>query len=148
MSKPMRKTEAEAQDRPGSPPLYGPFAEVIDYRLDDWAEDYAAVTLEVGERHMNRSGVIHGGVLTTLIDTACGSAGCYRPPPQPGRRAVTLALTAQFIGPVRIGAYLAATARRTGGGRQFFFAHCELHDRDGRLVATGDGTFKYRRETD
>jgi len=144
----MRKTTAEAQERPGAPSLYGPFAEVLGYRLDDWAEDRAVVTLEVGERHMNRSGVIHGGVLTTLIDTACGFAGCYRPPPQPGRRAITLALTTQFIGPVPVGARLAATARRMGGGRQVFFSHCELRDQDGRLVATGDGTFRYRREAD
>lgn len=144
----MRKTKAEAQDRPGSSPLYGPFAEVIGYRLDDWTEDHAVVTLEVGARHMNRSGVIHGGVLTTLIDTACGFAGCYRPPPQAARRAVTLALTTQFIGPVESGARLAATARRNGGGRQIFFSHCELRDQEGRLVATGDGTFKYRRDGD
>lgn len=125
-------------------PTHGPFAELIGYELADWRADRATVTLAIDERHLNRSGILHGGVLATLIDTACGFAGCYRPPPQASRRALTLSLHTQFLGPVALGARLAAVAHKTGGGRQIFFASCEVRDETGRLVARGDGTFRYR----
>jgi hypothetical protein len=34
--------------------------------------------------------------------------------------------------------------RRCSGGRRIFFSNCEVRDAEGRLVATGSGTFKYR----
>lgn len=126
--------------------VYGPFAHLVGYRLSDFGPDTAEVSLTVEDKHLNRSGILHGGVLTTLIDTACGLAGCHRPPPEPLRRAMTLALTTQFIGPVQAGARLTARATRTGGGRQVFFSACEVRDQDGRLVGRGDGTFRYRSE--
>ena len=93
---------------------------------------------------MNRSGLLHGGVLATVIDAACGFAGYYQDPPGQGRRALTLSLTTQYIGPVPAGTRLTTTATRTGGGRTIFFSNCEVRDTEGRLVATGSGTFKYR----
>ncbi|RMD62858.1 MAG: PaaI family thioesterase [Alphaproteobacteria bacterium] len=125
---------------------HGPFATLVGYELTAWHTDEATVALSVTDRHINRSGVVHGGVIATLIDTACGFAGCYRPPPQEGRRAMTLALTTQFIAPAVAGMRITAHARRTGGGRQIFFASCEVRDQDGRLIASGEGTFRYRRE--
>ncbi|MHA1152772.1 MAG: PaaI family thioesterase [Alphaproteobacteria bacterium] len=129
-----------------STPLYerGNFAELIDYRLTAWTENEAEISFEAEARHMNRSGLLHGGVLATVIDAACGFAGCYEPPPSQGRRVLTLSLTTQYIGPVPAGTQLTTTATRSGGGRTIFFASCEVRDAEGRLVATGSGTFKYR----
>ncbi len=93
---------------------------------------------------INRSGRLHGGVLATVIDAACGFAGCYEAPPGRGRRAMTLSLNTQYIGPVPLGTRLTASARRTGGGHRIFFSTCEVRDRDGRLVATGSATYRYR----
>ncbi len=93
---------------------------------------------------INRSGLLHGGVLATVINAACGFAGCYEAPPGQGRRALTLSLTTQYLGPVAAGTRLTATATRSGGGRTIFFSSCAVRDAEGRLVATGSGTFKYR----
>ncbi len=129
-----------------STPLYehGSFADLIGYRLTAWREHEAEISLEVDARHMNRSGLLHGGVLATVIDAACGFAGCYEAPPGQGRRALTLSLTTQYLGPVAAGTRLTATATRSGGGRTIFFSSCAVRDAEGRLVATGSGTFKYR----
>jgi uncharacterized protein (TIGR00369 family) len=129
---------------PPSQTLHGPFAKLIGYEMSEWDADHATIVLTVEEQHINRSGVLHGGVLATIIDTACGFAGCYQAPPLPCRRAMTLTLHTQFIGPAEVGARLSATARRTGGGRQIFFSSCEVRDQDRRLIARGDGTFRYR----
>ncbi len=104
----------------------------------------AGTRLTASARHMNRSGRLHGGVLATVIDAACGFAGCYQAPPGQGRRAMTLALNTQYIGPVPVGTRLTASARRSGGGRRIFFSTCEVCDQDGRLVATGSATYRYR----
>ena len=127
-------------------PLYqhGRFADLIAYSLTSWREGEAEITIRVDERHMNRSNVLHGGVLAAVIDAACGFAGCYEPPPSPGRRALTLSLSTQFIAPAAAGSELVASARHSGGGRNIFSSTCEVRDQDGRLVATGAGTFKYR----
>jgi uncharacterized protein (TIGR00369 family) len=128
---------------PDAPARTSPFAELLGYRLLDWREAAASVGLTVERRHRNRSGGIHGGVLATLIDTACGYAGTFVPggPPRSG---LTLALTTQFLAPVPPGSRLVAEARRTGGGASIFFASCEVRDQHGTLIARGDGTFRYR----
>ena len=38
-----------------------------------------------------------------------------------------------------------AEGNAQGGGRSLFFTYAEIRDEAGKLVATGDGTFKYRK---
>ena len=126
---------------------HGGFADLVGYELSEWKEGFAALTLTVADKHMNRSGVMHGGVLTTLLDTVCGYAGTYTPDPAKPRRAFTLALTTQFISTTRPGARLTATARKAGGGRQIYFSTGEVRDDTGTLIGRGDGTYKYRSDS-
>lgn len=133
------KTAGKADPQLG----HGGFADLVGYKLENWQDDLAEVSLTVEARHLNRSGVMHGGLLSTLIDSACGYCGCYAPPGAPPRRAFTLSLTCNFIGTAREGQRLLARARRAGGGRTLFFADCEVTDQDGRVVGSGQGTFKY-----
>jgi uncharacterized protein (TIGR00369 family) len=123
--------------------VHGGFADLVGYELVTWQDDLAEVALTVEKHHLNRSGVMHGGVLTTLVDTACGYAGCYSPEGQPRRRAFTLSLTTSFIAAGQLGQRLTARARRSGGGKSVFFADGEVTDRDGRVIGSGQGTFKY-----
>lgn len=120
------------------------FAALVDYRLTVWEPDRAEVELTVEAKHRNRSGRLHGGVVTTLIDAASGLAGTYCAVPGNVRRAVTLSLTTQFVGAGAVGMHLVAEARKVGGGRQIFFTQCEVRDRDGHLVGKGEGVFRYR----
>jgi len=119
------------------------FQELIGYRIVEWSEGLAIVSLEIGGQHLNRSGVLHGGVLTTLIDTVCGYAGCYCAVPGRVRRAVTLSLTTNFTGQVGSGV-LQAVGRKQTGGRRIFYCSGEVFDADDALVAVGQGTFRYR----
>jgi uncharacterized protein (TIGR00369 family) len=119
------------------------FAALVGYRIADWSWGRAAVALEVLPAHLNRSGILHGGVLTTLIDTACGYSGCYCETHGHARRAMTLQLNTQFLAAARAGQQLTARARTTGGGKSVFFADCTVHAGDGTLIGRGDGVFKY-----
>ena len=122
----------------------GGFADLVGYQLTDWREDYAELSLTVEEKHLNRSGVLHGGVLTTLVDTVCGYAGTYCAEPGQTRRAFTLSLNTQFLGSVEAGSQLTAIGRRTGGGQRIYFSTAEIRDQDDRLVGQGDAVYRYR----
>ncbi|GAB4234317.1 MAG: PaaI family thioesterase [Kiloniellaceae bacterium] len=123
--------------------VHGGFADLVGYELVTWEDDLAEVALTVAKHHLNRSGIMHGGVLTTLVDTACGYCGCYSPEGEKTRRAFTLSLTTNFIGTGQEGRRLTARARRSGGGKSVFFADCEVRDETGRVIGSGQGTFKY-----
>ena len=129
----------------GADPLtpQGGFAALVGYRMADWQPGRAAIELAVESHHLNRSGILHGGVLSTLVDTACGFSGCHCEVPGHARRAMTLQLTTQFLAPARAGALLRAEAATTGGGKSVFFADCSVHDDAGTLIGRGEGVFKY-----
>jgi len=56
------------------------------------------------KRHANSLGIVHGGMLAAFLDSAMGTAVAH----QLGRRAVTLTLSLDYLGPARIGDWLQA----------------------------------------
>ncbi len=122
----------------------GGFADLVGYRLTRWEEGVVEGRLTLDTRHLNRQGLLHGGVMTTVLDAFLGYSGIYTGLPDRRRRALTLTLTCNFIGAGRPGDEVVVTARRTGGGRGIFFATGEARDQTGRLLGTADGVFKYR----
>ena len=119
------------------------FNEIIGFRIAEWREDYVELLLELKPMHLNRSGVVHGGVLATLIDAAGGFAGCYCAVPGNVRRALTLSMSTQFTGQTRAG-LVKAIGHRSAGGRKIFFASVEVFSEQDELIALGQGTYRYR----
>ena len=117
---------------------------LIGYRLVEWEPDRAVVELAVGPQHLNRAGILHGGVLTTVLDTAAGYAGCFSPVAGRIRRTLTLSLTTNYVGQMSTGV-LRAEARKRGGGRKLYFVDATATAEDGRIIATATGTFRYHR---
>jgi uncharacterized protein (TIGR00369 family) len=119
------------------------FRQLLGYRLLDWKDGEAAITLTIGPRHLNRAGALHGGVISTLIDASGGYSGCYCAVPGHARRCVTVSLTTQFLAQTKSGV-LTARARVRGGGKRLFIASAEVHDDAGSLIAIGEGVYRYR----
>lgn len=124
-------------------PISG-FRELVGYEVAEWAEGHAVMALDLDGRHINRSGVLHGGVLTTIMDAAGGYAGCYCDEPGRVRRAVTLSLTTSFMRQAEAGR-IRAIGKVRGGGRRIFASSIEVLDSGGNLLAIGEGVFRYRR---
>ena len=122
------------------------FNVLLGYRLAEWREDFARLELALEAKHLNRSGVVHGGVLATMLDVALGYAGVFTAEPGRVRRAVTLAMTTSFLGQAKSGV-LNCLAQRRGGGKTIFMATGEVRDATGNLIALGEGTFRYIAET-
>lgn len=119
------------------------FGRHVGYSVAVWRRNYAELRLKIQPRHLNRSGRVHGGVLMTLIDAACGYAGSYDPKALHPRLTSSLSITTNFLANTDKG-MLRTIARRTGGGRSLFFARAEVLDDAGKRLAEGVCTFRYR----
>jgi len=97
--------------------------------------------LDVDERHLNRTGVIHGGIIATLLDSISGVTASLTVDASGRQPFVTLSFTTHFLAPGRAGR-VEATARVVGGGRSTLFIDGELKHADGTLIATSTGVFK------
>ncbi|MBO9506721.1 PaaI family thioesterase [Thalassospira sp. A3_1] len=114
----------------------------LGYRIVEWEEDRAVVELEIRDHHRNRAGILHGGVIATLMDTASGCAVCYCAVPGNVRKSLTLSLTTNFIG-MATGGTVRVEGRKQGGGRKIVFTEATAYNAAGEVIATATGTFKY-----
>ena len=72
----------------GSDPGVGAFAELLGARRAHMGEGSCRFELQAGPRHLNPHGVVHGGVVYSLVDYAMGGALTSRL--APGERCATL----------------------------------------------------------
>ncbi len=96
------------------------------------------VRLEVKEQTHNRGGIVHGGVICTLVDQAIGAAVGYAL--GKGRRAVTVELKVNFLAAVSDGT-LIAKGHLIREGKHLMVGEAEVLDMQGRLIAKGLGTW-------
>lgn len=120
------------------------FNEVVGFRISHWQEHEVELTLELEAKHLNRSNILHGGVSATLLDVACGLAGCYCNVEGNVRRAVTLGLFTNFVASATSGKVV-AKARVQSGGFKIFFSRAELFDEKNNLLAMAQGDYRYMR---
>ena len=135
-------TSAKNTNNSGEVDRLSNFGHHIGYNLTDWTEGQATVSLSIGDCHLNRAGIMHGGVLATLIDTACGYAIIHNPDPSKTRKAVTLSLSTQFTSAANVGDHLKAVGVLKGGGKHIKFLSCEVHNQAGQLVGQGEAVMK------
>lgn len=115
---------------------------LVGYTLDIGQPDRCArCRLMVDDRHMNRHGVLHGGIAALLLDNACGATASLTVDDSGRRPFLTITLNTDFVGAGRQGG-VTATARVVKGGRSLLFIAAELRQDDGRLIATASGVFK------
>ena len=119
-----------------------PLAGLIGFEVEiDEAARVAHCLLDVDERHLNRHGVLHGGIVATLLDVAAGVTASMMHDPQGLTPVSTVSLNINYVAPGRIGP-IRATGQRTGGGRSLHFVSTELCDAEGKLIASATGVFK------
>lgn len=115
----------------------------LGYVLDVGQGDgRARCHLDLTEAHMNRHGVLHGGIAGMLLDNAMGATGSLTVDESGRAPFLTISLNTQFLAPARAGTRVTATGWVTGGGRSLLFIAGELVAEDGTIVATATGVFK------
>ena len=110
--------------------------------------------LRVDERHCNRNGSVHGGMLSTLTDIALGNnAGMAfhaDEAPDPGASTpalVTVSLHTDFLGSARVGDWLEVHVELRKVGGTLTFATATVRN-DNVPIATTNGVYRHIRPRD
>lgn len=102
------------------------------------ADGACEMRLDLKPHHLNPGGIIHGGVIATMLDAAIGLA--LRSARPLGSPHVTLNMSIQYIGMAGEGVVV-ARGRALHAGRRAGHGEGELVTEDGRLLAKGTATF-------
>jgi uncharacterized protein (TIGR00369 family) len=117
---------------------YPPFHTYLGVEVERMEAGEAVARLELAPHHLNKRGVVHGGVLSSLLDTALGAAVISAIPKE--WWCATTSLSVQFLEGVR-GGVVTCTGRVLRKGRRVAFAGGEVRDRSGKLVAVAQGSW-------
>ncbi len=120
-----------------------PFADFIGAQLEEMAEGCVRLLLVIGPQHTNSHGVMHGGVVTSLMDSALGAALWSLRGEEAGRRPhATVAMNASFFAVARPGDEIGIEGRVVRFGRAIAFGAAEARRKtDGEVIATAGLTF-------
>lgn len=111
---------------------------LFGFELVSAARGRAVLRMRVRPRHIQVHGVVHGGILASLADTAGGMA-CYIAAPL-GTRMATVEMKINFLEAVDRGT-ITADARVLRRGKTLAVVECEVRDARGRLAAKALMTF-------
>src|SRR6267142_2867206 len=110
-----------------------PYAKLLGLELGEMKPGEASLHLDVRDELRQNQGVVHGGAVASLIDTASAFAVVTRL--EPGERVTTTDLTIHYLRPITSGR-LTATARIVRGGRRLFVLSVQVTNDHQVLVAT------------
>lgn len=110
-----------------------PYAKFLGLELGEMKPGEASIHLAVRDELLQNRGIVHGGAVASLIDTA--SAFAVVTQLEPDERVTTTDLTIHYLRPVSAGR-LTATARIVRGGRRLFVISVEVTNDEEELVAT------------
>lgn len=135
------------------------FGELLDLTDHEMGDGKGSVTLEVQPKHLNLGGIVHGGVLASLLDMALGIAvvstldrgddpandtGASDSDVGPDEWCATQSLNTEFLRPASEGT-LVAEGHVERRGRTAAFPVGRITDEEGRVVARATGVWAIRR---
>lgn len=118
-----------------------PFAQHMGFDLVEWEDGRAVAECTVRPEHANTRGIAHGGVLSALMDMACGASIAYQPSVE-GRGVVTVVLNVNYLKPAQVGDRVRAVGRRRGTGKRVVACDVEVTNQSGETLAIGMVTLR------
>jgi acyl-CoA thioesterase len=109
-----------------------PYAKLLGLELGPVSSGEVSIHLEIRDQLLQNQGVVHGGAIASLIDTAAAFAVITQL--DLNERVSTTDLTIHYLRPV-MGGRLTATARIVRGGRRLFVLSVEVTNIRDELVA-------------
>lgn len=99
--------------------------------------DRADIIMDLGNCHLQPFGIVHGGVISTIVDTATFWAGFLRIPADAGL--VNIDLKVNYLKAVKTGR-LTAKGVCMKPGRTISYATAEVFDEENTLIAHGSSS--------
>jgi acyl-CoA thioesterase len=115
-----------------------PYFRLLGMKVVELAEEYARLTAPVEERMNSILGGLHGGVLSSLADSAVAMALLTVIPP--GEKPVTVELNINYLRPPKEDQVI-AEARIISRGRTLAVSDVDITDKAGRLIARSRATY-------
>lgn len=108
------------------------FYKLLNMKIEEACDNYARLSIEIEEKHVQFQGAVHGGVIASLADSAAawaiyGSNNLKGTP-------VTVEMKINFLIPVQSGK-LIAEARNVHEGSKIFVSDVDVKNEKGDLVA-------------
>jgi acyl-CoA thioesterase len=110
------------------------FPRLLGMEIDSIEPGRARLSVEVRQELLQLQGVMHGGAIASLIDTAVAFAIISVSEPQD--RFTTVEMKVNYLSAIREGRAV-ADARLIRDGRRIIVADCDVFDSQGKLAAKG-----------
>ncbi len=114
------------------------FDDFIGINMIGFVDDNYVVELEVQPRHLNPVGIVHGGVLCTMLDTAMAKA-FFETLPKEKQFGAALELKINFLRPSVTGK-LTAFGKLVNPTKRTAFVEGYILNKQGKLVAKASAT--------
>ena len=111
-------------------------------KLEEVSINYAKISMEIETKHLNPSGIVHGGIIFSLADTVMGIAARTNM-----TNVVTVNAQIDFLRPGKT-KKLTATANNLRVGHSFAVYQAEITDDDNKLISTCTATFYFINKTE
>ena len=115
-----------------------PFDEFLGFQYERVSASVVRLVLPLQPIHFNSVGVVHGGIISTLVDVAMSNL--VATDADGVQKAVTIDLHTTFLQGAQ-GKTLTAEAEISKQGRTLLYADCRVFDDQLQLVAKAAGTF-------
>jgi uncharacterized protein (TIGR00369 family) len=139
----MRQDRSQAPDS-GASESVGPLGDALGITVAVREPGHSRMVLQVDPGWHNPNGVVHGGLIYTLIDYSMGGAVSAGLAPE--EYCTSIEVKVSYLSSVREGT-LTAETHVFKEGRTIAFVESKVHDQSGRLVATGSGSMFIFRST-
>jgi uncharacterized protein (TIGR00369 family) len=115
-----------------------PYAHLLGIELDDISSGTATLGLKICRQLTQNHGVVHGGAIASLIDTAMAFAIISLLAPK--ERVTTVDLTLSYLRPLTKGR-ITAVAKVIRAGKRLFVVSADVFDDAGNLATTALSTY-------
>ncbi len=115
-----------------------PYAHLLGIELEEVVDGMATLSFLVRKELTQNHGVVHGGAIASLIDTAMAFAIISTLPPKD--RVTTVDLTISYLRPLTAGRVF-AKAKVLRMGRRLISVSAEVLSDDGKLASTALSTY-------
>ena len=119
-----------------------PFVAQLGIRLEEMEPDRARLAMPFSDSLPTMGEVVHGGAISSLVDTAAAAAAWSGAQVPERPRASTVGLTVDFLAPARAQGVVAEARVVRRGGRGLCFCEVRVSADDGSQVATALVTYQ------